>query len=96
MEENAVKQPLTGLIDKTVGWEAVSKIQSCLVTNPQAPFTCDDPLPVDAERDTLATLLASSRYLLVTTKSPQGAAFVQKSPFLARIKRVQNLRQSSH
>ncbi|CDJ49379.1 hypothetical protein, conserved [Eimeria brunetti] len=99
IEAIAVKQPIRELVEKAVGWDAVSSAQSCLITNPQVPFQCDDPLPVDPERDTLERIISSSRYVLITTKRPsaeQSAAFVQRSPFLARINRVQNLRQSSH
>lgn len=99
MEIDAVKRPIRGLVEKAIGFDAVSSMQSCLITNPHVPFSCDDPLPLDPERDTLESLIRSSRYLLVTTKSQpveQATSFVQKSPFLSRINRVQDLRQSSH
>ncbi|CDJ35920.1 uncharacterized protein EMH_0044390 [Eimeria mitis] len=95
MEADAVKKPIRDLIEKAIGWGAVSSAQSCLITNPQVPFPCDDPLPLDPDRDTLERLISSSRYVLVTMKqapAEQAAAFLQRSPFLARISRVQNLR----
>lgn len=94
MDLTAVRNPLRGLIEKAIGWASVSSVQSCLITNPETPFSCEDPLPVDPDRDTLENTAAASRFVLVQRKSPAGqepASLLQRGPFLARINRVQHL-----
>lgn len=98
IELDAAKSPLRSLIEKAIGWSKVSSAQSCLVTNPRVPFSCDDPLPIDPETDTLEKVASNSRFVVVRTKSAaaeQTAAFIQKIPFLARINRIQHLGRDS-
>lgn len=98
IELDAAKSPLRSLIEKAIGWSKVSSAQSCLVTNPRVPFSCDDPLPIDPETDTLEKVASNSRFVVVRTRSAaaeQTAAFIQKIPFLARINRIQHLGRDS-
>lgn len=95
MNTDDVKGPLGPLIEKTIGMASVARLQSCLISDPRMPFSCNDPLPVKPNEDTLEGLILGSRYLLAKVNSAgESPSFIQRSSFLARIRQIRHLRQN--
>ena len=89
MELAAIKSPLKSLVDKAVGLATVKMVQSCLVTDPEKAFACEDPLPVHPEKESLESIISKSRYILLHSVAPDEKTLpgvVQQNSFLSGVK----------
>ncbi|XP_026191968.1 uncharacterized protein LOC34623096 [Cyclospora cayetanensis] len=90
MELEAVKRPLRELIARATGSNDVGNLMSCLITQPFVAYSCTQPLPVNADKETLEEIIARSRYVVLSmaTAGSKTTGFLQKGSFLSRISRV--------